>query len=260
MATTAQIIGGYVGQASIKFEDVVAKNKNGKKPKDQKDIWGERKTKSKTDVLNSEYNYSVKNPESSSQSTQIQVCTVERFCKLFNVTGELKVKFDQFFGNNPEFFKGPKYKQLFENHCRNVWNIDPSTLDPQKEVRRNRLLFSSIQNNKELLDWFQNNIQSVLKFVFKTSFNDPKNTDLIANRILWVKEKNNYGSRVEIDIDPLIKNIVSKSGVSIRDHKKHGQSVIEIGPVTLQMKGSGTGKAYHHMQFNASLNDILKFK
>jgi len=259
MRTQAQIQGGKVGQASIKFENVVLAKKHGIKPVDQKDLWGDKTTKSKTDII-ADYNYSVKNPESSSTSTQIQVCSVDRFCKLFSVTGELKTKFDQFFGNGPNFFKGPKYKQLFENHCRDVWSIDPSCLDSYNEVRRNRLLFSSIQNNKEILDWFQNNMQNVLEFVFKTSFNDPKNVDLIADRILWVKEKNNYNSRVEMDIDSLIKNIVSKSNVIIRDHKKYGQSVIEIGPVTLQMKGSGSGAAYHDMQFNASLNDILKFK
>ncbi len=41
MATTAQIIGGYVGQASIKFEDVVAKTKTEKNQKTKK-IFGEK--------------------------------------------------------------------------------------------------------------------------------------------------------------------------------------------------------------------------
>lgn len=259
MATKAQIQGGIVGQASIKFENVVLSKKNGVKPIDQKDIWGYI-TKSKTDVI-ADYNYSVKNPEKASTSTQIQICSVDRFCKLFNITGELKIKFDQFFGNNPDFFKGPKYKKLFENHCRDVWDIDPATLDRQNEIRRNRLLFSSIKDNNHVLQWFQNNMKEVMEFIFKTSFNDPNNKDTIANRILWVEQKNNYDTKVEIDIDPLIKNIVAKSNVKIRDHKKFGQSVIEIGPVTLQMKGSGKeGYSYHSMQFNASLNDIRKFK
>ena len=43
--------------------------------------------------------------------------------------------------------------------------------------------------------------------------------------------------------------------VSISDK----MSVIKIGPMTLQMKGSGKGSAYHNMQFNMSLNDLTKF-
>lgn len=260
MATKAQIQGGKTGQASIKFENLVSSKKNGTKPIDQKDIWGGPPTTAKTDVV-ADYNYSVKNPGSASTSTQIQVCSVDRFCKLFNISGDLKVKFDQFFGNGPNFFKDSEYKEIFENHCRNIWGIDPSGLDSEKEIRRNRLLFSSIKDNTAILQWFQENMEKVLEFVFKTSFNDPKNKDVIANRILWTREKDDYDSKVEMDIDPIIKNIVSKTKVAIRDHKRHGQSVIEIGPITLQMKGSGEyASGYHSMQFNASLNSIIKFK
>ena len=42
---------------------------------------------------------------------------------------------------------------------------------------------------------------------------------------------------------------------------KHSQTVLKLGPITLQMKGSGDkkGTSYHSMQFNASLSDILKY-
>lgn len=257
--TQAQINGGKAGQASIQFENVVAKNKNGSLMEDCSDIWGERTTKSKTDVLTKEHNYSVKNPEKASTSTQIQVCPVNRFCRLFNISGTLKIQFDQFFGNHGFFKNAGKDKGKFVQHCTNIWNIDTKKLHPDNEIRRNRLLLSSIKDGHNMLQWFQNNMKAVLTFVFKTSFNDPANADTIANRILWVEKKNDYSSKVEIDIDTLIDSITKTSTVKIRDSKRYGQSVIEIGPVTLQMKGSGSKSGYHSMQFNASLNDIKKY-
>lgn len=259
-ATQAQIDGGKTGRESIEFENVVAENKNGVLMEDALDIWGQRITKSKTDVLTENHNYSVKNPEKASTSTQIQVCSVDRFCRLFGVSGNLKTQFDQFFGNHGFFKNIGKDKGKFEQHCISQWNIDPSKLHPKNEIHRNRLLLSSIEEGDKLVDWFQDNIESVLTFVFKTSFNDPTNIDAIADTILWVEKKNDYSSKVEIDIDTLIDSIVSTATVKIRNNKRYGQSVIEIGPITLQMKGSGkTASAYHNMQFNASLKDIKKY-
>ncbi len=259
-ATQAQIDGGKAGRQSIEFENVVAENKNGVLMGDALDIWGQRKTKPKTDVLTENHNYSVKNPDKASTSTQIQVCSVDRFCRLFGINGSLKIQFNQFFGNHGFFKNTGKDKGKFQQHCINQWNIDPSKLDPKNEIRRCRLLLSSVPEGDKLLNWFQDNMESVLTFVFKTSFNNPANIDAIADTILWVEEKDNYSSKVEINIDTLIRSIVSTATVKIRDHKRFGQSVIEIGPVTLQMKGSGhTASAYHSMQFNASLNDIKKY-
>jgi hypothetical protein len=71
----------------------------------------------------------------------------------------------------------------------------------------------------------------------------------------WSTKKDCIQTVQEIDIDSLINNIVDKASVKIRP----SQSVIEIGPVTLQMKGSGKNSDYHNMQFNASLNDLNKY-
>jgi hypothetical protein len=54
----------------------------------------------------------------------------------------------------------------------------------------------------------------------------------------------------------MIKNISLEATVEVKD----SQSVIKIGPFTLQMKGSGkTGSAYHGMQFNASYKDLKEY-
>ena len=253
MTTEAQIEGGRRGRNSgYAFEPIVMSKKNGWEPTNMLDIWGERITTSKTDVITENYNYSIKNTERSSTSTQIQVCSVNRFCRLFGITGTLKTQFDQFFGNHG-FFKD---QDLFKEHCQNVWRIDTDTLNFKDEIRRNRLLFNNVPNNQDITTWFQNNLKSVMEFVFKNSFNNPDNIDTIANRVLWTNKKDDYNTRAEFDIDPLINSIVNKAIVKVRS----SQSVIEIGPVTLQMKGSGrSASAYHNMQFNASLNAIKNF-
>ena len=250
--TTAQKKGGAQGRATgLNFEKVFMNKYGGKEPQKCMDIWGERKTVSKTDVLAKGYRYSIKNPKSKSTSTQIQVCSVDRFCRLFNIDGDLKVSFDQFFGNHG-FFKD---KALFKEHCENVWNIDTKGLCSDSEIRRNRLLFNNVDNNYKIVEWFENNIREVLEFVFKNSFNDPSNEDVIANRICWTEKQNCMSTRQEYDIDLLINDIIPQISVNVRE----SQSVIEMGPLTLQMKGSGKGSSYHNMQFNASLNDIARY-
>lgn len=250
--TTAQKKGGAHGRiAGLSFEKLFIKTYSGKEPEKCMDVWGEKKTMPKTDAIVGGYNYSIKNPKAKSTSTQVQVCSVDRFCRLFNISGELKTAFDQFFGNHGYF----KDKVLFKEHCKNVWNIDVNKLDSNLEIRRNRLLFNNVTNNQKIVEWFKNNTRDVLEFVFKSSFNDPSNADVIANRICWTEKQDCILTRQEYDIDLLIKDIMSQATIFVRE----SQSVIEIGPVTLQMKGSGKGRAYHNMQFNASLNSLCQY-
>ncbi len=119
---------------------------------------------------------------------------------------------------------------------------------------RSRLLCSSITNFSEVTDWFQDNLENIYKFVLSTGFNNPVNTETIAKQMVWAREKNNIDSIVEYDIESIIKNIY-KIKVKVRP----SNSVIEFGPMTLQMKGSGKCAAYHNMQFNMSLKDLETF-
>ena len=256
-----QIIAGRKGrQTGLDFEDIVKSERGGFKPEDKKDIFGERITTCKTDIKVGNNNFSIKNPKTPSSSLQIQVCSAKRFYRLFNMPKEVKLAFDQFLGNHPDFYKGKEYKNIFESVCKEEWKKDLKTLHADREIRRNRLLFQNIDNGPQMLAWLEKNIKKIAVFVFKTSFNNPKYKDAIANKMLWTQKKSDYASLVEVDIDDMIENICLKSTVKVRDNKKHGQSVIEIGPLTLQMKGSGkSGAVYHHMQFNASYKDLKKY-
>jgi|14_taG_2_1085336.scaffolds.fasta_scaffold09951_2 hypothetical protein len=255
-----QIIAGRKArQAGLDFEDLVMTKRGGFKPDNRQDIFAERITMCKTDIKVGENNYSIKNPKNSHSVLQIQTCSVERFCRLFKVPKKVKLAFDQFFGNHPDFYKGKKYKNVFESVCKQEWKKDLKTLDAGNEIRRNRLLFQNIDNGPLMLDWIEKNMKKIAVFVFKTSFNNPKYKDSIANKMLWSQLKNDYDSLVEVDIDDMIKDMCLNPVVKVRDNSRYGQSVIEIGPITLQMKGSGkTGSAYHGMQFNASYKDLKK--
>lgn len=250
-ATQAQINGGKVGRASIEYEEYIADIFSGQQLGTHLGHWGQKKTTSKTDVTTKYLNLSIKNPAGPSTSTQIQVASVNRFCRLLQPAGCIKTKIDQFCGNHGIY----KNQELFEQHCKNVWSINPYKLDSEKELRRGRLLIPSIPNSNWMVNWFQSNRRKILEFVFATGFNNTANQATIASHILWSKKKNSKDFEV-IEISGLIDSIVDKAVAKVRP----SGSVIELGPITIQMKGSGkSASAYHNIQFNASLNDIRKW-
>lgn len=252
--------GGSKGRSSgYDFEDLFIKKHGGTKPKKGLDIWGKRKTETKTDVYSLGKRFSIKNPKLTSTSVQIQVCSVNRFCKKFNITGDLRVAMDMFFGSDEELLNKETYKNnpsFFSQICENKWEIDPSQLCEEKELRRSRILYNNIPENKNLFcRWLTDNMESVLKFILKESFNDPQNKNCIADTMAWATIKNDTELVRAYDIDQIISASIESGKVSVRD----SQSVIQIGPFTLQMKGSGKGAAYHNMQFNCSYNDLKNF-
>ena len=223
------------------------------KPENQHDIWGQRITISKSDTTN---NKSIKNPSKYNTSIQVQVCSVERFSKLLKPPQEVYSQLSQFVGNQPSLHHRNGFKNnpaVFKDVCRD-WGVNTTSLSLKKELMRSRLLCSSITNFSEVTDWFQDNLENIYKFVLSTGFNNPDNTETIAKQMVWAREKNNIDSIVEYDIESIIKNIY-KIKVKVRP----SNSVIEFGPMTLQMKGSGKCAAYHNMQFNMSLKDLETF-
>lgn len=250
MATDAQKKAGEKArQEGEDFENIVATKLGGTKPKDKKDIWGEKPTKAKTDIRASRKNYSIKN---STGSTQIQICGVDRFCRLFDVPEHINQKMNMFFGNHG-FYKDTS---TFTRLCKKVWKLDVTKLDQDSELRRCRVLANNIQGFDEVVKWIEKNKRKILKFILKTSFNKTSDRIVNANHMIWVTEKNNFDTSAYMNINTLIKHVCkNKNIVKVRPT----QSVIEIGPFTLQMKGSGGKSGYHYMQFNASLKDVRKY-
>lgn len=254
----AKQLSGVIGrQTGLDFEEALEQKFSGRTPEDKKDIWGESKTRSKTDLIVGSKNYSIKNPKLPSTSTQVQVCSADRFHRLFNPPMAIQQGINKFVGNHPKLLTTSGYKgnsEVMTEVCL-AWGIDPKTLNSNSEFRRSRLLANNIDNMEDVTTWFSENIVSIFNFALATSFNDPKNTDTIADTIWWSSKKNSTEDIREFKISDILRKVEKNAEVSISKNK----SVIKMGPMTLQMKGSGTGSAYHNMQFNMSLNDLEKF-
>ena len=256
MATQKQISGGRAGRtAGFKLEQQLKVKYNGVEPENGQDLWGERSTISKTDIIFGKKNCSIKN---SGTATQIQICSAERFSRKFNLPKKVKEALDQFVGNHPLLLtkKGFKRNPTVMKEVCEQWSVNFKDLDSKSEQNRGRLTAKNIKNMNHLVDWFTNNIEAVYRFTLAESFNNPKNKKNIANTIWWAAVKDDPDSIVEFDIEEIITQAKKKAKVKIRE----SQTVIELGPLTLQMKGSGkSGLNYHSMQFNMSLKDLTKF-
>ena len=129
------------------------------------------------------------------------------------------------------------------------------------ELRRHRLKHSSIpQIYQDAFSQYINDpfIKSEL-FDLSLSKGFCKNKVNHAEYMLWCDSTNGgKGTTSHLSVCKMseLKNKVMKFDWVIRD----SQTVWAIGPLTLQMKGSGkkSGASYHSPQFNASLNDLKK--
>jgi hypothetical protein len=258
MATRKQKTAGRVGRKSgFDFEEVIRKKYNGTNPTKALDCFGERLTIPKTDIIIQNQNWSIKNPKSTGTSTQIQVCSVERFCKKLKPPKDVKLALEMFAGGNELLMTKETFKRnvkYFKSFCINEWKIDPSKLSTKNELSRSRLLYKNIPNNSIMLKWLQDNIVEITRFVFATSFNQAPQT--IAKMLGWSTIKNDINSIRTFDIEAIIAKVAKDNPTCI---VRESQSVIKLGFFTLQMKGSGEDAAYHSLQFNCSYKDLSKF-
>lgn len=255
MITKAQIDGGEAGRAKgLRNEGRFVSLLNGVKPKANhvpSIIPNAKYAVNKVDLILGEDRCSLK---TSNKSIQIQVCELSKFVQKFECPQDITDKLYKFFGADFKKIKGVDQSSEFIDKCIDDWDIDVSKLCPNSEIRRNRLLASSIEGFDDAVQWFKDNIQGVMEFILSTGF--CKNEDNHAQYLLWsLEEADDTDCDAEVY---LIKDIIDKSvewDVSVRS----SQSVIEIGAFTLQMKGSGQSGAYHTMQFNTSLKDLNKY-
>ena len=282
MSETDRKLAGELGRSSgLKFEDQIKKHYAGRKPKNMPNYWGEKKAVSKTDVICKNKRLSVKNPAKMSSSIQIQICSLENFARRLEMPKEVKKAFEMWLGahenllSKETFRSQDTFKEVYKNwgpgiscdadeamcdhefvDCgpQETQTIPFSYLCPCCELNRARLLFSRVPNNHLMLSFIKDNMKEILKIILSTGFNHPSNKDTIAKYMAWATEKNSLDSIVLLKISQIIKHHKNWE-VKVRQ----AESVIEFGPFTLQMKGSGSGAAYHYMQFNTSYNDIIKF-
>jgi len=207
---------------------------------------------------------SIKN---STGSTQIQVCSLNRFAKKFNLPQSVYEKLQMFLGAWPEVMAEPRTTSVpFLKKCVEL-GFDASKLNKKWEITRSRLLAKNITNFQEVIDWFYNNREAVARFIFKESFVHPSETDAMPTKVVYALEKNDIHKTKSFIIDDIVsrtKTMVTKADVKINSK---ASSTIRIGPFTMQMKGSQTKKKnkngkfppstpYHDMQFNCTRADL----
>jgi hypothetical protein len=199
---------------------------------------------------------SVKNPGRRSSSIQMMIVGLGRFCAAMRYRGIIvppKARMCL------SLFIGDGYKD-FESSLRRA-GIAKWKLDYDTELRRFRCLWSSIphQHRASLLDFFGSYKvkKALLEIVLKQGMASagPMHE---AGWMLWSDGpgKSDLNSVSAYTTDALIEAAASEEW-EIRP----SNSVLQLGPLTLQMKGSGNkkGSSYHSLQFNASLSDIAKF-
>jgi hypothetical protein len=209
-----------------------------------------KKTTPKVDVILDFEKFSLKN---STGSTQIQICSFENFNTLFNVPGDVEIGLRKFLGAFKELYSKTNYKnnpEFFEEFCRERFST--GGLCPKDELRRSRLKTDNIKEIDKVIEWIDENKQEIIKFIFSTGFASEEKYH--SNKLVYVRVKNCLDQIDIIDISKIIEKSADWP-ISIANKK----TVIKIGPITLQMKGSGTGSAYHSLQFNAKRTDLLKY-
>jgi len=251
---------GEKGRAEgLKFEDLVEQYYGFISTVDLKEkIYGihGKKTTSKTDkIISGDRRVSIKNPKAKGTSIQIQVNPFSSFVCKFS---DIPAWFELFFGCS----ENEKFIKMCQLH-----GIDYGSLSLE-EKRRNRLdIFSiGLEKENELVDWFYTNRVAVAKMAFQEGFHLDSEILRKPEEIIWASKKNDLQSIKQIMIKDLLSvfNKITKNEICFRKKngkgaKTHSGTVLQIGPLTLQMKGSGEGEAYHSMQFNASLTDIENY-
>jgi hypothetical protein len=218
-------------------------------------IFGDKTTaKSDINFVNKELGFSIKNPKTVSTSIQVSVFSCERYLNYIKEQACMDIPSDV--KRYCNLFFGLPNKKEFLQMCS-----DKKALDYDSEIRRQRCKNDSIEVEiqNRFRDFMNMNIvkKRTLELVFSKGFCNNKEHQ--ANIILWSNsEKNNKSSIKKISllhIPHLIDNLM-KYEWKIRE----SQTVWSLGPLTLQMKGSGKkdGKSYHSMQFNCSLSDLKK--
>jgi hypothetical protein len=199
------------------------------------------------------FNISLKNPKTPSSSIQVQIISLSSFIKVLEEMGPVPQVALDFFDL---FFGGAEV----EENCKRL-GIDFSALDYDSERRRFRLKFDSIPEEigQGFLEYF--NQPKIVDRVLTTIFREGNivESESFADHMLWCDSTNfgkgNTKELVMANISDIVENIKEKYQKWI---VRESMTVLEIGPVTLQMKGSGKKKKpeYHSPQFNASISDI----
>lgn len=272
MISQKKRLSGEEGRSSgLEYETSLVKKFGGKtfSSKKVKSICRELTTR-KADIEINNTIISVKNPKLSSTSTQVQVCPYSTFkCYFPDIPSNVEYSLRSFIGDFADNHKGKENKDHFFMLCEIVGIEDPQNTLSSEELRRVRLDSFSLgkDNCDAVVEWLYENREGIYRFIFQDGVMDPSLER--PTKLWWSHKKNDLTNISKFDMSDILQRArnMDKSEVRFRDEGGKGKSkkaknagtVIQVGAITIQMKGSGSGSAYHNLQFNCSLNDLNNF-
>jgi len=204
-------------------------------------------TTSKSDTSISDHNISIKNPGRSGASIQMFVTSQKNILKGCGCNN-LDV------GIASKLFFGTPNEEEFENLLIQC-GVKKEKLSYNEEIRRKRLKFFSLPEKYQvsLLTFLNKNKKHLVECALKKGW--AKDPQTYADFMLWsdssVGGKSSLDHMCLFDMRDVIDKVCEYDW-SIRS----SETVFELGPLTLQMKGSGKGMSKHNFQFKASLDDL----
>lgn len=276
MASQKKIDSGETGRSNgKKYERLLAKEIGGRVMPDKKvDSINGKKTTHKADIINLKENnllISVKNPRGYSISTQIHVCPLQSLkIYLSTIPYIVETALKAFVGDFPKNHRGSEDKENFYSLCKSIGIKDPDQELSPLEKKRFRVDCFSLgeENSNAIINWAYENREALYRFIFQDGI--MCSTVSRPDELWWAQKQNDLKNISRFNICDIIScaNKLEKHEVKFNNEKGKNNTekpkqqtgtVIRIGAVTLQMKGSGEdSSSYHYPQFNCSLKDLEK--
>jgi hypothetical protein len=275
MASQKKIDSGETGRKSgMEFEDILATEIGGiVMPNKKVDSINGGKTTHKADIINRKENnllISVKNPMGYSISTQIHVCPLQSL-KIYlpTIPCAVETALRAFVGDFPKNHRGREDKENFYSLCKAIGIRDPERDLSPLEKRRFRVDSFSLgeENSNAVINWTYENREALYRFIFQDGI--MCSTVTRPDQLWWTQKQNDLKNISRFALCDIISRANNLEKHEVRFNDKNGKNnsgdpkpqtgtVIQIGAVTLQMKGSGKDPSYHYPQFNCSLANLSK--
>lgn len=203
-----------------------------KTPKNVEDILGGRKVPPKADIFlvvnDQKIGISIK---SSPANIQVQITNVDRFRKICKFNGLI--------------FSDELYIALCKFCGWETYKPSPIEALELEQGRRERWLYHELTNNEqlEIKKFFTINEKKVISIVLKEGSSDPM---YFADYYIVNKVAYSQSPIIDICIKSM-EDVINQSATGFIPTKNGS---FHVGRITVQMKGSGKGKAYHGLQFN----------
>ena len=200
---------------------------------------------------------SIKNPKTSGTPIQMQIILKKKLLARLGMIEPVPQGVLDFF----DLFFGTPDTDKFREDCARL-GVNYDALEYQHERRRNRALWDSIPKklSNAFLKYFNKEEikREILEVVLKRGVTALRGSEFMIWCDSSVAGKSNPAHLAAFRIDTLIDQIISAKFKWTPKLHQGRRSTVYLGPLGLQMKGSGSGQDYHNPQFRMSLNSAIR--